>query len=83
MFGHTSFETIALNVMDKLLEIQYLILFVRSNIIVVNVLFALPFPPFLFLFILQELAITSDEALSLEELPKRVVILGGGCASIS
>jgi hypothetical protein len=30
---------------------------------------------------LQELAITSDEALSLEELPKRAVILGGGYGS--
>lgn len=28
--------------------------------------------------ILQELAITSDEALSLEELPKRTVVVGGG-----
>lgn len=79
MFGHLSFESNALNLMDKLLEIRYLILFVRSNIIVFHV----PFSPFLFLFILQELGITSDEALSLEELPKRVVIVGGGCASIS
>jgi hypothetical protein len=50
MFGHPSFATIALNVMDKLLEIQYLILFVRSNIIVVNFLFALPFPHLSFPF---------------------------------
>ena len=28
--------------------------------------------------LLQELAITSDEALSLEEFPKRAVVLGGG-----
>ena len=27
---------------------------------------------------MQELAITSDEGLSLEEFPKRVVIVGGG-----
>ena len=27
---------------------------------------------------LQELSITSDEALSLDELPKRAVVLGGG-----
>ena len=32
----------------------------------------------LYLCLHQELAITSDEALSLEELPKRAVILGGG-----
>lgn len=32
-------------------------------------------------FFVQELAITSDEALSLEELPKRAVILGGGYAT--
>jgi glutathione reductase (NADPH) len=30
----------------------------------------------------EELAITSDEALSLEDLPKRVVILGGGYISV-
>jgi glutathione reductase (NADPH) len=30
----------------------------------------------------QELAITSDEALSLEDFPKRVVILGGGYISV-
>uniref|UniRef100_A0A2P2JTU0 Glutathione reductase n=1 Tax=Rhizophora mucronata TaxID=61149 RepID=A0A2P2JTU0_RHIMU len=30
----------------------------------------------------QELAITSDEALSLEELPKRVVVLGGGYIAV-
>ncbi|GKU98621.1 hypothetical protein SLEP1_g11601 [Rubroshorea leprosula] len=28
----------------------------------------------------KELGITSDEALSLEELPKRAIVLGGGCA---
>lgn len=32
--------------------------------------------------VLQELGITSDEALSLEEFPKRAVILGGGCVLI-
>jgi len=30
----------------------------------------------------QELGITSDEALSLEDLPKRAVVLGGGCVFI-
>jgi glutathione reductase (NADPH) len=39
----------------------------------------LPFLPCLFF---QELAITSDEALSLEDFPKRVVILGGGYISV-
>lgn len=37
---------------------------------------SLPF--FLPCLYFQDLAITSDEALSLEDLPKRVVILGGG-----
>ena len=32
--------------------------------------------------IVQELGITSDEALSLEDLPKRAVVLGGGCVCL-
>ncbi|RRT70278.1 hypothetical protein B296_00036582 [Ensete ventricosum] len=39
--------------------------------------YSLPLHPN-FTFPYQELAITSDEALSLDELPKRAVILGGG-----
>ena len=31
---------------------------------------------------MQELGITSDEALSLEDLPKHAVVLGGGCVCL-
>lgn len=44
---------------------------------VVAPVFLTKFSPF-FPFVCKEFAITSDEALSLEELPKRAVILGGG-----
>lgn len=43
--------------------------------------YSLPIHPN-FMFPYQELAITSDEALSLDELPKRAVILGGGCVDM-
>lgn len=49
-----------------------------SNMIGVMVLL---FTSFLFFFS-KELAITSDEALSLEEFPKHAVVLGGGCVLI-
>lgn len=39
-------------------------------------------PHFSFLSFFKELAITSDEALSLEEFPKHAVVLGGGFVSI-
>lgn len=72
--------------MDLLIVINYLslknCLCTRPfSDVMVSKMFCLFLSSLFFLFvslIIKELAITSDEALSLEDMPKRAVILGGG-----
>jgi hypothetical protein len=62
------------NLNSGLLSIYHSDSFLTNDCLACFVLFVCDYGGFL-----QELGITSDEALSLEEFPKRAVILGAGC----